>query len=189
MRTVETETPALPSMAGRSAWGWSWEWLAARLDQQTVAVTIGDTTVKLKLDCGIVVVELTTAPGESLGDALDAVLSRTEGLSRLFQAIDELDGGELTLTPASPSTEDIFASDDTLEAVDWIVEKGSADPAGMEPGRMGRLEYDRDQVIKLWQASSSVVCAWRRESRWQCSCPSWQPGAILSVRTWIWPRR
>ena len=76
----------------------------------------------MKLDCGGVIIELTTAPAESLGDALDAVLSRTEALSRLFQAIDELDGGELTLTPASPSRKDILACDDTLEAVDWIVE-------------------------------------------------------------------
>ena len=117
----------------------------------------------MKLDCGGVIIELTTAPAESLGDAVDAVLSRTEALSRLFQAIDELDGGELTLTPASPSTEDILASDDTLEAVDWIVEKGSADPAGMEPGRMGRLEYDRDQVIKLW--AGVLQCGLRLEAR------------------------
>ena len=47
--------------------------------------------MKLKLDCGLVVLELTTAPGESLGDALDAVLSRTGALQKLFQAIDELD--------------------------------------------------------------------------------------------------
>ena len=48
--------------------------------------------MKLKLDCGGVIIELTTAPYRELRcDALDAVLSRTEALSRLFQAIDELD--------------------------------------------------------------------------------------------------
>ena len=49
--------------------------------------------MRLKLDCGGVIIELATAPGESLSDALDAVLSRTEGLSRLFQIVDDLGGG------------------------------------------------------------------------------------------------
>ena len=50
--------------------------------------------MKLKLDCGGVIIELATAPGESLSDALDAVLSRTEGLQRLFQIVDDLGGGD-----------------------------------------------------------------------------------------------
>ena len=58
----------------------------------------------MKLDCGIVVVELTTAPGESLSDALDAVLSRTEGLSRLFQIVDDLDDGDDDDDEDSPSS-------------------------------------------------------------------------------------
>ena len=50
--------------------------------------------MRLKLDCGSIIVELTTAPSESLGVALDEVLSRTEALQRLFQVIDELDDGD-----------------------------------------------------------------------------------------------
>ena len=50
--------------------------------------------MRLKLDCGAVVIELTIGPTESLGAALDEVLSRAEPLSRLFQVIDELDDGD-----------------------------------------------------------------------------------------------
>ena len=74
-----------------------------------------------------------------------------------------LDGGEVTLTPASPSSEDILGSDDTLEEVDWIVKKGSAAPEGLDPGRMGRLEDDQHQVIKLW--AGVLQCGLRLEAR------------------------
>ena len=62
------------------------------------------------------------------------------------------DGAELTLKPASPSAEEILASDDPLEASDWTVEVVQASDVLLdrEPGRMGRLEDDKYQILKLW---------------------------------------
>ena len=57
--------------------------------------------------------------------------------------------------------------DGWVEDPRWVMELGSAAPLGMEPGRMGRMDYDRHQIIKLW--CGVVACGYREDARVQLS--------------------